>query len=305
MSAGVLSPNMTIGPYTIRQAMARGGMATVYYAALKDGSSEVALKISRFAETDRRYGNALRFEADLLEKLNHPNIVNIEAIPLPGAKIPPFSAKALQIKGHPWYYTMEFLHGNSLLSYVQKGGTLPVDIAISIAYQVSRGLLFLHKHGYAHLDIKAENILFKYPLTKGELIHPVIIDFGVSAQTSRGLESTGGTLLIMSPERLSSGSEEQDHDAGKMDVYSIGVTLYRILTGQYPFAGFSQRALISSILNDIPKPPDAIRKGIPEEVNTLVMNCLEKEQVNRPSLPHLVAFLERLPYRISRLNRDI
>jgi serine/threonine-protein kinase len=290
----------------IRQALARGGMATVYYATGADGHDEVALKVSRFAETDRRYGNALRFEADLLEKLDHPNIVTIKPIPLPGAKIPPFSAKALQIRGHPWYYSMELLRGGSLLTYTEHSAALPVDAVVSMFYQVARGLMYLHRKGYAHLDVKAENVLFKYPLRKGALIQPVLVDFGVSAQTSRGMEAAGGTLLIMAPERLTAQQNSlRDMDAAKLDVYAMGITMYRVLAGRYPFTGFSQRALITAILNDPVRPLSEVRPDIPEGISALVMACLEKDHTSRPAMGHVVAQLERLPYRLSRLNRDL
>lgn len=305
MASGVMEDTAVVGPFRLLNQLARGGMATVYHAQHAETGEQVALKISRHAETDRRYGNALRFEADLLEKLDHPNIVSIKPIQLPGAKIPPYAAKALQMRGHPWYYTMEYLYGGSLLSYVPQGGVLPVDIVVSVFYQVARGLLYLHKQGYAHFDVKAENILFRYELKNGALLHPILIDFGVSAQTSRGLEATGGTLLIMAPERLSQNSAGSSLDAGKMDVYSVGVTMFRMLTGQYPFTGFSQRALIGAILNDTPRPPSDYRPNIPEEIDALVLTCLERDQVNRLSLHHLVGHLERLPYRISRMNRHL
>jgi serine/threonine-protein kinase len=305
MSVGVLGPNMMVGPFIIHEAIAKGGMATVYHASLPDGSHEAALKVSRYAETDRRYGNALRFEADLLENLNHPNIVRLLPLPLPNVRIPPVTAKAMQVRGNPWYYAMEYMHGGPLLSYIEHGGTLPLDVAASIIYQVSRGLLYLHKVGYAHLDIKTENILLKYPLEKGAIIHPVIIDFGVAAQSSRGVQAAGGTLLIMAPERLAAQTDDASIDASKLDVYSLGVTFYRLLTGQYPFAGFSQRALISAILNDPIVPPSDVYSGIPPEANALAMACLAKDQADRMDLPTLVAQLERLPYRITRLSRAV
>jgi serine/threonine-protein kinase len=309
MSVGVIPEDTRVGPFNIQRALARGGMATVYQAVENETGQEVAIKISRFAETDRRYGNALRFEADLLENLDHPNIVTVLPIPLPDTKILPVSAKALSQRGNPWYYTMEYLHGGSLTSYIEEGGILPADIVVSMAYQVSRALLYLLKKGYAHLDVKGDNILFRYPLRQGELLHAVIIDFGVAAQTSRGLEAAGGTLLIMAPERLAPPELETGKplplDASKMDVYALGVTMYRTLTGQYPFAGFNQRALISSILGSPVVPPAEIVRDMPAEVNAIVLECLTKDPRKRLSLAELVAKLERLPYRISRMNRDL
>ena len=296
-----------IGPYAIHEQLAEGGMAYVYRATDLCSGDEVALKVSRFAETDRRYGNALRFEADLLEQLDHPNIVKVLPIPLSGAKIPPYSAKALEVRGHPWYYAMEFLLGGVLIDYVEHGSALPVDVTCSVAYQIGRALLYLHERGYAHLDVKAENILFKYPLRKGALIQPVLLDFGVAAQNKQGVETTGGTLLIMAPERLDrpDNGAQRHLDASKMDVYALGVTCYRVLTGQYPFIGATQRALISAILSSPVIPPSEVRPSIPGEVNMLVLRCLEKDPTQRIGLREMVAYLERLPYRISRLNRNL
>lgn len=309
MSVGVIPEQTPIGPFMVTRALAKGGMATVYQAANTDSGQEVAIKISRFAESDKRYGNALRFEADLLENLDHPNIVTVVPIPIPDTKILPVAAKAINQRGSPWYYTMEYLGGGSLTSYVEDGGILPADIVASMAYQVGRGLLYLHKKGFAHLDVKGDNILFRYPLKKGELLHSVMVDFGVAAQTSRGLEAAGGTLLIMAPERLAAPSTDSGEkvplDAAKMDTYALGVTMYRSLTGQYPFAGFNQRALIASILGSPVVPPGEIVRDMPPEVNSIVLRCLEKDPRERISLAALVAQLERLPYRLSRMNRDL
>ncbi len=307
MEPGAVSADRKIGPYIVHEPLAEGGMAYVFHA-IQPGGGEVALKVSRFAETDRRYGNALRFEADLLEQLDHPNIVTILPIPLPGAKLPPFCAKAVKVRGSPWYYAMEYLPGGMLIDYVERGRTLPVDVACAVAYQIGRALLYLHDHGYAHLDVKAENIIFKQSLRKGALVHPVIVDFGVAAQSRQGVEATGGTLLIMAPERLDrpgNGSGKQRLDASQMDVYSLGVTLYRVLAGQYPFIGTTQRALISAILSSPAVPPSELKPDIPGEVDALVLRCLEKSPADRISLPELVTTLERLPFRISRLQREI
>jgi serine/threonine protein kinase len=307
MSVGALEPNMIVGPFMVAEAIARGGMATVYRAQRQDRpGGEVALKISRFAESDKRYGDAVRFEANLLEHLDHPNIVKLVPIPVPNQRVFPSAARAMQIRGNPWYYAMEYMEGGSLLTYVEKGGRLAIDVAVSIAYQVARGLLYMHKMGYAHLDTKVENILFRYPVKKGALLHVVLVDFGVSAQNVRGMQATGGTLLIMAPERLTPPEPgDPPLDAGKMDVYSLGVTMYRILTGQYPFIGNSQRTLISAILNDPVTPPNEHRADIPPDIAGLVMACLAKDQIDRIGLPELVADLERLPYRITRLTREL
>jgi eukaryotic-like serine/threonine-protein kinase len=307
MELASAGPDSRIGPYIVHQPLAEGGMAYVFHA-IQPGGGEVALKVSRFAQTGQRYGDVLRHEAALLEQLDHPNIVKIMPIPLPGAEPPPFCASAVNVRGAPWYYAMEYLPGGALIDCVERGRTLPVDVACAVGYQMGRALLYLHEVGAAHLDVKAENILLKHSLRKGAVVHPVLVDFGVAAQNRHGVETTGGTLLIMAPERLdrpAKSAGRQPLDASKMDVYSLGVTLYRVLTGQYPFTGTALRELISAILSSPVIPPSGLKPDIPGEVDALVLRCLEKDPAARIGLPALIATLERLPYRISRLQRDI
>lgn len=303
MSSPASAPPARIGPYAVSGLLAEGGMAAVYRAAAPDGTA-VALKVSRHAETDSRYGSALRHEADLLSRLDHPNVVR--ALPIPvEARLPVYAARAEDLPGAPWYFAMPLLEGGVLSEIVGGRRVLPLGVAASVGYQIGRGLLHLHALGYAHLDVKPENILFRTPLGRGALVHPVLVDFGVAMQGSERLDGVGGTLLTMAPERLDPPPGGAAVDASRLDAYALGVTLYRIVTGQYPFIGTTRSALISSIQHSRIIPAAELRAGVPPLLNAVITGCLARQPAQRLGLAEAVAALQAVPARITRMTTGL
>jgi serine/threonine protein kinase len=174
----VLDKGTQVGPFEILDVVKRGGMAQVYHARHRSKHNEVALKINlTHTRTAQQNSNSLRQEVDLLTSLNHLGIVRPQLIHLEGARDPTYMARAFQIDGQPWYYVMEYLRGGSLEKHIQDLGALPFNLSALLMWRVAATLEYLHSRKVAHLDIKPDNIVLRYPLKKHERIEPVLIGF--------------------------------------------------------------------------------------------------------------------------------
>lgn len=285
-----------IGPYVIIEVLpgVRGGMAEVYRASDARMQSEVVLKISRNDYDDPRFGNALKNEVDILKALRHPGVVRVLSLPLASAKQEVFMARALELQGRPWFYAMEYLPGGSLKEFIDHLGALPFPLACGIATRMIDTLIFIHSRNIAHLDVKPENILFRYTPQRGTPIEPVLIDFGVAAR-SKECKPQGGSLHTMAPEHLRQMRgelpPETPLDVTKMDTYSLGVATYRMWTGDYPFGGITSRSLSSAVLNAAVKPPSQVNPKLSREADELMLRWLAKDPYLRPSLEELKHYL--------------
>jgi len=265
-------------------------MAEIFLARSSEFKNDVCLKVSRMDSRQQpAYGNALKLEADILSKLSHQNVLKLLPLPL-SAKFDPYVARAVGITGQPWYCAMELMKGGSLSALQKDAKKFPLDVTCAIGVQLINALYYLHSVRVAHLDMKSENVLLRYPLVKGARVEPVLIDFGVSARSMYG-DASGGTLMVMSPEylRRSKGmlAPEVNLDLGKVDIYALGVLMYKLWTGQYPFGGLTERSLTSSILNTSPQSPCALNPGLPRGVDQLMRRWLSKDPRERPNLPKL------------------
>lgn len=281
-----------IGPFTIVEEMpgAKGGMSSVYHATGSEQQGDLALKISRMDISDPRFNNALKQEVDILKVLNHPGVVRVFPVQLAGAKQEVHMARALELRGQPWYYVMEFLRGGSLRELNTRLGILPFALACSISTRLVDSLCYLHAHGIAHLDVKPENILFRYGSVRGMSIEPVLIDFGVAART-KNPRTTGGSLHTMAPEQLRQTRgelpPESPIDVTKMDIYSLGVVTYRMWTGDYPFGGVTAQSITNAVLNMAVQPPSTVNPALPREADQLMLRWLAKDPAMRPSLDEI------------------
>lgn len=245
----------TINQYKILDKLGAGGMGVVYKAQDTKLDRLVALKFlpQNFSE-DLLEKQRFVHEAKAASALDHPHICTIHEI--------------AESEDGQLFIVMAYYDGESLKQKI-KNGPMSFDDVREIAIQMAEGLGKAHSKGIVHRDIKPANII----LTSDGIIK--ILDFGL-AKLAGGtrLTRTGGTLgtvAYMSPEQ--SKGEDVDH---RTDIWSFGVVLYEMLTGQLPFKGEYEQAVIYSILNEEPDSPGQLRGDIPDKFIDIIKKALKK-----------------------------
>jgi len=266
------------GKYRILGPLGHGGMADVYKALHVTFGEVRALKVMNadFLR-DELFVKRFKQEAVMCRKLQHPNAVQVDDID---------EAE----DGRP-FIVMEYVAGRSLRDVIQGESPMPVRRVCRIARQVASALDAAHRLGMVHRDIKPANILVLSTLEGDEA---KVLDFGIAklresraGDTTAGLTLTGpgmvvGTPPYMSPEQaLGKRGDELD---GRSDLYSLGIVMYQMLTGELPFAADSTVAMLLAHIQALPAPLCG-RPGleIPEPVAHVVMKCLEKKPEARPA----------------------
>src|SRR5205814_298087 len=247
------------GRYKIVRKLGAGGMADVYLAEDQELGRLVAIKIlnDRHAADDQ-FIERFRREAKNAAGLSHPNIVSIY--------------DRGEAEG-TYYIAMEFLDGRSLKELIVGRGPAPVNVSVEYVRQILSALRFAHRHGIVHRDIKPHNVLVD---REGRV---KVTDFGIArAGTSQMTEagSIVGTAQYLSPEQARGGEVDQ-----RSDLYSLGVVLYELLTGQTPFDGDTPVEIAMKHLSNVPQQPSALRKDIPHELDMVVMRALAKDPEDR------------------------
>ena len=249
----------TISHYRIIDKIGQGGMGVVYKAEDTTLHRTVALKflpphLIGATEEMARFVQEARAAA----ALSHPNICTIYEID-EGAEQP--------------FISMAYIEGKNLKD-ITADGPLKFDDALRYASQVARGLEEAHAKGIVHRDIKSANIVVS---NKG---HAIVMDFGLAKlQGQAKLTRTGttvGTASYMSPEQVR--GDEVDH---RSDIWSLGVVLYHMIVGRYPFKGEHQSAMMYSIMNEPHEPLTALRTGVPMDLERIVDKALAKDPGER------------------------
>ncbi|MFC2084709.1 protein kinase [Bacteroidota bacterium] len=250
----------TISHYKIIEKLGSGGMGTVYKAKDTKLDRFVALKflaphLSRAEEEKERFIH----EAKTTSAMDHPNICNIYDIN--------------ETEDGQLFIAMACYDGESLKDKINQG-PLSIEDALDIAIQIARGLEKAHGKEIVHRDIKPANIL----ITEDKQIK--IVDFGLAklaGQTILTREgSTLGTVAYMSPEQTK--GTNIDHRA---DIWALGLVLYEMLSGERPFKGDYEQAVIYSIMNEEPKPIGDLNLAIPQELQQIVHRALQKKLESR------------------------
>ncbi|BBM86531.1 serine/threonine protein kinase [Candidatus Uabimicrobium amorphum] len=246
------------GPYRLIKELGRGGMGVVYEAVDMRTNKKVALKRLLFA-TERDSNSFVRFrrEAQSISQLQHKHIVAFHEV---GNEPQP-------------YIAMEFIHGKTLAQVIREQ-QMSTSQMMDILIRVGEALHDVHSNGMIHRDIKPENIM----IDKDG--HPKLMDFGLARvnDETQGVTRTGdiiGTPAYMSPQQIN--GEKIDHRA---DIYSLGATLYEVLTKRRPFAG-NEWQIMSTIFTEDPIAPCKLNKNISERLSSICMRCLHKEPAKR------------------------
>jgi TolB-like protein/tRNA A-37 threonylcarbamoyl transferase component Bud32/Tfp pilus assembly protein PilF len=245
--------------YQIIQELGRGGMGVVYKAHDSKLNRRVALKflpqeLTHIPELKERFMR----EAQAAAALDHPNICTVYEFDEAEEKT---------------FISMAFIEGQSLKKKLEQG-LLGLDEAIRIAIQTAEGLQEAHKKGVVHRDIKSANILVD------ERGQTKIMDFGLARMTGTTLLTkegmTMGTIAYMSPEQARGESVDF-----RTDIWSFGVVLYEIFSGELPFKGDHEQAVMYSLLNEKPKPVTALREEIPTPIEQVIDKAIEKDPDKR------------------------
>jgi eukaryotic-like serine/threonine-protein kinase len=247
------------GRYRIIRKLGAGGMADVYLAEDQELGRRVAIKIlnDRHAADDS-FIERFRREAKNAAGLSHPNIVSIY--------------DRGEAEG-TYYIAMEFLDGRSLKELIVGRGPAPIKTAIDYARQILAAVGFAHRHGIVHRDIKPHNVLVG---SEGRL---KVTDFGIARSGASQMTEVGsiiGTAQYLSPEQARGAPVDQTSD-----LYSVGVVLYEMLTGQVPFTGDTPLEIAMKHLSEVPKPPSELRPEVPHDLDSVVLRALAKDPSER------------------------
>jgi serine/threonine protein kinase len=284
-----LSVDLTkLGRYEVESVLGKGAMGVVYLARDPVIGRRVALKTlsvpSDAEETGEFRARFLR-EAQAAGILNHPGIVTV------------FDAGVDDASGLS-FIAMEYIEGRSLRDLLRSGHGFAYSEAARIGAALAAALDYAHSKGVVHRDIKPANVLF----TLQGMVK--ITDFGVARLESSNLTAAGqfiGTPNYMSPEQVEGGVVD-----GRSDLFSLGVVLFELLTGQRPFAGQSLTEVAYKIVHEPARIPSQVRPGVPSAFNPVVLKLLEKDPNRRYSRGADVArALEALRRVLAGMTGDV
>ena len=257
-----------IGKYEIANEAGRGSMGTVYAANDPFSNRTVAIKVAHAQFVDQstddggeRFRKLFFNEAHAAGALDHPNILKV------------FDA---DVDGEICYLVMEYVHGaQTLEQFAKPESLLPLREVVGIVYKIAKALDYAHRQGVIHRDIKPSNIL----LTEERDVK--IADFSI-AMITRGdhtaTQFTGflGSPLYMSPEQIN-----EEALSGTSDIFALGVVMYKLLTGSYPFHGANLGAIQKRISQEDPVPVTEFRKDLPEGMSYTLKRMLKKDPTKR------------------------
>ena len=242
--------------YEILENIGNGGMATVYKAKCHVLNRYVAVKVLRDEfTTDEEFVKRFNTEAQSAASLTHPNIVSVYDV---GSE------------GDIHYIVMELIKGKTLKEIINEDGALSWKWSVNVAIQIASALETAHKNNIIHRDIKPHNII----ITEDGIAK--VTDFGiakaVSNSTITAFGTTIGSVHYFSPEHARGGYTD-----AKSDLYSLGVVLYEMVTGQVPFNADTPVSVALKHMQEIPKEPMELNPNVPKAVNDIIMKAMQKD----------------------------
>ncbi len=273
------------GRYQIIEELGKGGMGKVYKVFDQEIQAKMALKLIKpEVSADKNTIDRFRNELKIARDISHKNICRMYD---------------LGREAGNYFITMEYVSGEDLKSFIRRSRQLVVGTAIFIAKQVCEGLAEAHRLGVVHRDLKPGNIMID---KEG---NAKIMDFGIARSISvKGI--TGAGVMIGTPEYMSPEQVEGKDIDQRSDIYSLGIILYEMLTGQVPFEGDTPFTIGVKHKSEIPKDPSELNVQIPQDLSRLVLKCLEKEKERRyQNADELRADLEKIEKGIPTTERPI
>jgi CheY-like chemotaxis protein len=269
--------------YQIIEELGHGGMGRLYKVLDKEIQEKVALKllnpeIASDEETIERFRNELK----LARRISHKNVCRMFDI---------------NREEGTYYITMEYIEGEDLKSLIRRIGPLTVRKAVFIARQVCDGLAEAHRFRVIHRDLKPQNIMVD---KEG---NARVMDFGI-ARSLRVKGVTGAGMMIGTPEYMSPEQVDGRETDERSDFYSLGVSLFEMLTGRLPFEGDTMLGIALKQKNDPPPDPRKINPQIPQGLGRIILKCLDKEKARRyERAEDLLADLDAVAGRLEKTDR--
>ncbi|MBL9023669.1 MAG: protein kinase [Myxococcales bacterium] len=274
------------GRYKIEDMLGRGGMAAVYRAKDLELDETIAIKLFSRGTDDATLLSRFKQELTLARQISHPNVIRLYDI---------------GTHGSTRFITMELLSGADLATRIEQGRELLRDLGYLV--QACRGLGCVHERGVVHRDLKPENLF----VTDDGVVK--LMDFGIAKRRSADDEPKGnltragftaGTPAYMAPEQIND-FRSVTHLS---DLYSLGVIAYHLFTGVLPFDSDNSMAMLMKHLNEPPRPPSEHEPTIPDELEFLILQLLEKDPARRiQSCAELARDLDALRQRLAATKR--
>lgn len=252
----MLRPGMFLQDrYEIIELIGSGGMSDVYKAKCHKLNRMVAVKVMKEEfSNDENFVGKFKMEAQAAAGLSHPNIVNVYDV---------IDDESIH------YIVMELIEGITLKSYIQKKGKLAVKETVGIAIQVAQGIAAAHEQNIIHRDIKPQNMI----ISKDGKVK--VADFGIArAATTQTINSAAmGSVHYISPEQARGGYSD-----ARSDIYSLGITIYEMVTGRLPFEGDNTVTVALAHLEEPITRPSIYNPDIPISLENIILKCTEKKQ---------------------------
>ena len=256
------------GRYRLGSVLGQGGMAVVYRAEDLTLGRTVAVKILRESlGTDPEFLERFRREARAAARLNHPNIIAVYDVGQDGLSN---------------YIVMEYVEGNDLRDLIREAGALPPERVVDLGCQIAAALEYAHRAGLVHRDIKSQNVL----VTPDGKVK--VADFGIAVVLGEGSITQAG-MVVGSVHYMAPEQAEGRPTTTATDVYSLGVVLFEMATGQLPFTAETPLAIARLQLEAPPPPPQQLNPRLPLPIAEVILACLQKEPDLRPASAALVA----------------
>lgn len=248
---------LTLGRYELRNRIAQGGMAEVYLAYDRQIRRQVAVKV--LYGRDEPFVRRFEREALAVGALSHNHILPLYD----------FGDQS------PWYYlVMPYIDGCTLRDYLLRHKHLTLEEATSFLSQIASALQYAHDHGVVHRDVKPSNILLRQDG------YAYLVDFGL-AKAMQGAEAlTSAGAMVGTPEYMAPEQSNGESDY-RSDIYSLGIILYQMLTGQLPFMAESPVAVSLKHIQSIPTPPSQLNSNIPQSIENVILKAMAKDPDKR------------------------